>query len=348
VLTGPGLVRAGELHLRASDVILASGAVAVLPDIDGLDRVPHWTSEQALSSAERPARLIVLGAGPIGCELAQVFATFGSEVTVVDSADRPVPREDPALGAAMRTVLETGGVRFRLGVSASRAEPKGAGVRLQLDDGDVLEADRVLVVTGRRPATDDLGLASVGLQPGEHGEVVVDARCRAGSRLWAVGDVTGVAPYTHTANHQAAVVVDEILGRQGHDQTPDALPRAVFTDPPLAATGLTEEAARAAGHDVLVAEVDLRTVSRAGAEGEGPLGPDDASGGLLRLIADRAGRQLLGAGAIGPNADEWIAEATLAVRAEVPLEVLADVVRAFPTYAQAYTTGYRDLLDQLA
>ena len=219
---------------------------------------------------------------------------------------------------------------------------------MHLDDGSAVEADRLLVVTGRRPATDGLGLDAVGIEAGESGEVVVDARCAAAPGVWAVGDVTGVAPYTHTANHQAHVVVDEILGRRGHDQTPDALPRAVFTEPPLAATGLTEAQARERGHDVVVAEVDLCTVSRAGAEGEGPLGPKDASGGLLRLVADRAERRLLGAGAIGPGADEWIAEATVAVRARVPLEVMADVVRAFPTYAEAYVTGYRSLLDQLA
>lgn len=239
-------------------------------------------------------------------------------------------------------------MQFRFGVRAERAEPVGAGVRLHLDDGTAVDGDRVLLVTGRRPATDDLGLDTVGVRPGEHGEIEVDLRCRVGPGLWAVGDVTGVAPYTHTANHQARIVADEILGRPGHDMTPEALPRAVYTDPPLAATGLTEQQARDAGHDVLVAEVDLRIVSRAGAEGDGPLGPPDASGGLLRLVADRAERRLLGASAIGPAADEWIAEATVAVRARVPLEVMADVVRAFPTFAEAYVTGYRDLLDQLA
>lgn len=348
MLDGPGRVRVGSDVLLGSEIVLDTGSVPVTPPLDGLDEVPHWTSAQALTLPDRPARLVVLGAGPVGCELAQVYATFGTEVTVIDPADRPVPAEDPALGALMRAVLESEGVRVRAGVAPLRAEPIGGGLRLHLDDGTVVEADRALVVTGRRPATDDLGLASVGVQPGSGGRVHVDPRCRAGEHLWAVGDVTGVAPYTHTANHQAAIVVDEILGRPCHEMTPDALPRVVYTDPPLAATGLTEAQARAAGRDVIVAEVDLCTVSRAGAEGEGPLGPADASGGLLRLVADRAECRLLGAGAIGPGADEWITEATLAVRARVPLYVLADVVRAFPTYAEAYTAGYRSLLGQLA
>ncbi len=346
VLAGPGRVQVGAETLAAAQIVLDTGSVPVHPPVVGLDDVPTWTSDQALSSPDRPARLIVLGAGPIGCELAQVFSTYGSAVTVIDTADRPVPREDPELGALLQDVL--GDVTWRFGVSAEKAERGGGGVRLHLDDGTTVAGDRVLIVTGRTPATHELGLGSVGLEPGDHGEVVVDARCRATEGIWAVGDVTGVAPYTHTANHQARVVVDEILGRPGHDQTPDALPRVVFTDPPLAATGLTEAQARDAGHDVVVAEVDLATVSRAGAEGDGALGPKDASGGVLRLIASRSERRLLGAGAIGPGADEWIAEATVAIRARVPLEVMADVVRAFPTYAEAYTAGYRSLLGQLA
>jgi pyruvate/2-oxoglutarate dehydrogenase complex dihydrolipoamide dehydrogenase (E3) component len=347
VLEGPGRVRTDAGVVQGQHVVLGTGSVPVWPPVDGLRDVPTWTSDEALSATDRPARLAVLGAGPIGCELAQVYARFGSQVIVIDTAERAVSREDPALSAAMAKVLEADGVGLRLGVTVTRAEPYGAGVRLQLDHGEVIEADRVLVVTGRRPTTDGLGLASVGLSPGDDGEVVVDRRCRAGDHLWAVGDVTAVAPYTHTANHQARVVTDEILGRPRHEMTPDALPRVVFTDPPLAAAGLTEQQARDAGHDVITAEVDLCTVSRAGAEGEGALGPKDASGGVLRLIADRTAQVLLGAGAVGPDADSWITEATLAIRARLPLDILVDVVRPFPTYAEAYTTAYRDLVEQL-
>ncbi len=344
VLDGPGRVRTASGVLQGHHVVLGSGSSPVWPSVDGLRDVPTWTSDQALSGTDRPARLAVLGAGPIGCELAQVYATFGSRVTVIDTAERAVSREEPALGIAMAKVLESEGARLRLGVTVTQAERYDAGARLHVDNGEVIEADRVLVVTGRRPNTNGLGLASVGLSVGEGGEVVVDRYCRAGDRLWAVGDVTGIAPYTHTASHQARIVTDEILGHRGHGMTPDALPRVVYTDPPLAAIGLTEQQARDAGHDVITAEVDLSTVSRAGAEGEGPLGPKDAAGGVLRLIADRAAQVLLGAGAVGPDADSWITEATLAIRARVPLEILADVVRPFPTYAQAYTTAYRDLL----
>jgi pyruvate/2-oxoglutarate dehydrogenase complex dihydrolipoamide dehydrogenase (E3) component len=347
VLDGPGrvLTDAGVVH--GHDVVLGTGSVPMWPPVDGLRDVPTWTSEEALSASDRPARLAVLGAGPIGCELAQVYATFGSHVTVIDTAERPVSREDPALGDAMADVLKAGGIRLRLGSTVTRAARYRAGALLQMDDGGVIEADRVLVVTGRRPAIDGLGLHSVGVSPGTDGEVVVDELCRAGDHLWAVGDVTAVAPYTHTANHQASIVIDELLGRPRHVMTPDALPRVVYTEPPLAATGLTERQARAAGHDVITAEIDLCTVSRSGAEGDGALGPKDAAGGILRLIADRETHALLGAGAVGPDADSWITEATLAVRAQVPLGILADVVRPFPTYAEAYTAAYRHLLKQV-
>jgi dihydrolipoamide dehydrogenase len=343
-LAGPGRVRTPEGVVECQDIVIATGSAGTWPPVDGLSDVPTWTSEQALSSPERPARLAVLGAGPIGCELAQVYARFGTTVTLIDEASRVVAAEDPALSAALAEVLRADGVTFRLGRTVSRATSSDAAAVLELDDGDHVEADRVLVVTGRHPQTDALGLDTVGIEPGEDGEIVVDDRCAAGEHLWAVGDVTAIAPYTHTANHQARVVVNAILGRPGLGATTTAIPRSIFTEPPLAATGLTEKQAIDAGYDVITAEVDLCTVSRAGAEGEGPLGPTDASGGILRLIADRENHVLLGAGAVGPFADSWLTEATLAIRAKVPLEVLADVIRPFPTYAEAFTTAYRDLL----
>jgi dihydrolipoamide dehydrogenase len=346
VLAGPGRVHTPKGVLTCDDIVVATGSAATWPPIDGLSDVPTWTSDQALSSEERPARLAILGAGPIGCELAQVYATFGSTVTLIDEASSVVSAEDPALSSALAEVLRAIGVRFRLGRKVSQAEQEDGAAVLVLDDGDRVTADRVLVVTGRHPKTDSLGLDTVSVEPGDRGEIVIDDRCAAGDHLWAVGDVTGVAPYTHTANHQARVVVDAILGRPSLGATTRAIPRSVFTDPPLAATGLTEQQARDAGYDVITAEVDLCMVSRAGAEGEGPLGPKDSAGGVLRLVADRTDQVLLGAGAVGPAADSWLAEATLAIRARVPLEILADVIRPFPTYAEAFTTGYRDLLGQ--
>ena len=346
-LDGPGRVDVDGRILVTAVVVLDTGSVPVIPDIEGLEDVPTWTSDEALSQSERPARLAILGGGPIGCELAQAYSAFGTEVTLIDPSGL-VPSEDPQSGALMQRVLQTDGVRVRLGASPRKAYVRDDDVVLLLAGGEEVLADRVLVVTGRRPATEGLGTDSMGLELNDDGSVPVDARCRVTEGVWAVGDVTGIAPYTHTANHQAGVVRDEILHRPGHDMTPDALPRAVFTEPPLAGTGLTEKQARDRGFDVVTVEVDLADVSRAGAEGDGPLGPDNASGGLLRLIADARTSTLVGAAAIGPNADSWLPEATLAIRARVPIRVLADVVRPFPTYNEAFTLGYATLLAKTA
>lgn len=344
-VTGPDTVEVGGRVLTTAHIVLDTGSVPIVPDIDGLDDVATWTSDQALSSPDRPRSLVIVGGGPIGCELAQAYSGFGTTVTVVDTSPRPVDKEDPALGDAMRVVLEHDGVTFVPDARPQHARNDGDLVVLDLEDGRTVTGERVLLVTGRKPATEGLGAQSAGGALDDRGAVVVDDRCRAAPGVWAVGDVTGIAPYTHTANHQAHVVVDDIGGgARGLRVHADALPRAVYTDPPLAATGLTEQQARDRGIDVVVAEVDLADVSRAGTEGQGPLGPDDAAGGILRLIADRERQVLVGAGAIGPDADSWITEATLAVRAKLPLDLLAEVVRPFPTYAEAFTLGYRALL----
>ncbi|MHA3701161.1 dihydrolipoyl dehydrogenase family protein [Jatrophihabitans sp. YIM 134969] len=348
-ITGPGQVEIDGRRLTADRIVLDTGSTPVIPDIDGLDDVPTWTSDQALSSDERPDRLLIVGGGPIGCELAQAYSAFGTEVTVIDTSDRPVSAEDPALGAAMLQVLRHNGVHLMLEARPEKAFREGDDVVLQLEDGRRVTGDRVLLVTGRKPATDALDATKAGVELDESGAVVVDDRCRAADGVWAVGDVTGVAPYTHTATHQAAVVVDDIGGGELALRVhADALPRAVYTDPPLAATGLTEQQARDTGADIVVAEVDLADVSRAGTEGDGPLGPENSSGGILRLVADRTRRVLVGAGAVGPDADSWITEATLAIRAQIPIDLLAEVVRPFPTFAEAFTAGYRELRGQLS
>jgi dihydrolipoamide dehydrogenase len=272
--------------------------VPVWPDIDGLDTVPVWTSDEALTARERPRRLLVLGGGPIGCELAQAYSAFGTEVTIVDTSDRLLPHEDPPISQAMMTIERAAAVRLELGAGPERVEPHDGGVRMHLENGRTLEADRLLLVVGRRPATDGLRATAAGARMGPDGQIEIDRQCRAADRLWAIGDVTAIAPYTHTANQQARVVVD----------------------------------------------VDLAEVSRAGAQGEGPLGPKDSSGGVLRLVADPGTRRLIGAAAVGPNADAWIGEAAPAIRAGIAIELLADVVRPFPTYAEAFTLGYDRLL----
>ena len=331
-VTAAGVVTVDGEDLGWTDLVIATGSSPVRPDLPGLDRVPTWSSDEALSAQERPASLLVLGGGAVGCELAQVHARFGTRVTLVESGPRLAGKEEPSIAERLAQVLRDDGVDVRLGVEAERFEQGGAGARAHLSDGTAVDAERVLVATGRKPTTDGLGLEVLGID----GDVEVDAHCRVEGQehVWAAGDVTGIAPYTHTASYQARVVADNLLGGS---RTADyrAIPRAVYTEPAVASVGMAEEQAREEGLDPITAVMDLGEVARTSTEGSG--------GGRLVLTADRARGVLIGAAAIGPRADEWLAEATVAIRAEVPLDVLVDVVHAFPTFGEAYEPPLREL-----
>jgi len=339
-VTAPGEVRVGGEVLEWDDLVVATGSRPVVPPIEGLDDVPWWTSDQALTSGERPNRLVVLGGGPVGCELGQVYARFGTTVTIVEAGAGLVDNEEPEVAAALTSALEDEGIAVRCGSEVKRVEPgPGGGVRVHHTTsggaGDPVDADRLLVVTGRRPNVDEIGLEVLGIDPSE---LAVDDRCRVvgAPRVWAAGDVNGVAPYTHAANHQAGVVVAGLLGRDEVDDR-SAVPRCVYTEPAVAAVGLTRAAAEEAGIEVACSTFDPGETARAAS--------DEAGGGVVVLVADARRSVLVGASLVGPHADEWLGQLTLAVRAAVPLAVLADVVQAFPTYSEALTPALRALLD---
>lgn len=338
----PGVVDAEGRELGYTDLVLATGSTAVTPDVDGLDRVPTWSSDEALSAQDRPASLLVLGGGAVGCELAQVHVRFGVTVTLVEPADQLAGKEEPSIAAALATALRKDGIDVRVGVEVERFGATEDGRACgHLSDGTTVEADRVLVATGRKPSSEGIGLDVLGVEPTKSGAVSVDDHCRVEGQehVWAAGDLTGVAPYTHGANYQARTVVANLLGG---DRTTDyrAIPRAIYTTPAVASVGMAEEQARAEGIDAITAVMDVGDVARASTEGAG--------GGRLVLTADRKRGVLIGAAAIGPRADEWLSEATLAIRAEVPLSVLADVVHAFPTFGEAFEPPLRELADKTA
>jgi dihydrolipoamide dehydrogenase len=276
----------------------------------------------------------------VGCELAQVYARFGVDVTLIDAADRLIAAEEPSISKVLAEVLRSDGVDVRVGVEVTLAEPADdGGAHLLLDDGSTVEAERVLVTVGRAPNVDDIGLGALDIDPGDTGlEVDPDCRVTGHEHVWAAGDVTGIAPFTHTANYQARIVTENLLGGSARADY-RAIPRCVYTDPAVASAGLTPDQADEKGIDVVTATFDVGQTARSSADGD--------TTGRLVLVADRGRGVLVGAAAIGPHADEWIGEATVAIRAEVPIHVLADVVHAFPTFSEAYEPPLRELAGSL-
>jgi pyruvate/2-oxoglutarate dehydrogenase complex dihydrolipoamide dehydrogenase (E3) component len=323
-LAGAGRVEVdGELH-TAADIVVATGSEAVIPPVPGLRALPGvWTNREATGLTEVPSRLLVLGGGPIGVETAQAVRRLGAEVAVVEGMDHLLPREPASLGEALGQVLRDEGVELHFGSHASAVRLEDGEYVLSFPEGPELRGDRLLVATGRRPRVDGLGLDTVGIEPGRAG-IEVDARMRAGDGLWAIGDVTGIWPLTYVGKYQGRVAADNILGgyREAHY---DAVPRVVFTDPQVAAVGDAEGVVEAT---VQLADVP-RTATYTRAYADRP--------GFLTLVSD--GERLTGAHAVGPEAGEWLQQATLAIRAELPLELLDDVIQPFPTFSEAFLHG---------
>jgi len=274
-----------------------------------------------------PRRLVILGGGPVGVEMAQAVRRLGGEAAVADMAEHLLPREPAPLGAALSEALRREGIELVLGVSATEARRDGDDYVLAFDDGRELRGDRLLVAAGRRPRVEGLGLETVGVAADPHG-IPVDAHMRAGDGLWAIGDITGIWPLTHVGKYAGRVVAANILG-EPREANFDAVPRVVFTDPQAAAVGAGE--ARYQGTAMLAEVAKTATYTRAYAE----------SNGFMTLLSD--GDRLTGAYALGPEAGEWLQQATLAIRARVPLDVLRDTIQPFPTFSEIYVAALKAL-----
>lgn len=337
-IMGRGVITVDGREFGWTDLVLATGSAAVIPPVDGFEAIPCWTSDDAWSASELPPSMLVLGGGPVGCELAQTFARFGSHVVLVEAEDRLIDGEDPRIGRELATLLSDDGIDLRLGVEAESARPAEEGAHVRLSDGHQVTVARVVVATGRKPGV-DVGLGALGIEPTKAG-VTVDERCRVEGQhhVWAAGDVTGVAPFTHTATYQAGIVAGNLLGGDARADY-RAVPRSIYTDPNVLGVGLRPDQATEQGLDVAVATQDLADTARYVAEG--------SAGGLLLLVADRARGVLVGGTAVGPHAAEWMHEVVLAIRAEVPLVVLVDTVHAFPSWSEALDPPLRELADQL-
>jgi pyruvate/2-oxoglutarate dehydrogenase complex dihydrolipoamide dehydrogenase (E3) component len=308
VVPEPGIVRVDGQELPYDKLVIATGSSPVIPPVvEGLD---YWTNKEATETTEVPGTLLVLGGGPVGCELAQFFARAGSKVTLVEAGERLLARVDAEAAALVQAALEEDGVEVRLGEAASNSL--------------LLAFDRVLVATGRLANVE--GLDALGLTVSRRG-IEVDERLRAAENVWAIGDVTGIAQFTHLGKYQARVAAYDLTGR---DVRADyrAIPATVFTDPQLATVGTLEGR---------IARWELTSTSRLSTY-ERP-----KRRGFVKVAADPERRVLNGAVAVGPEAGEWLQQLTLAVRAEVPIETLLDVIPPFPTFSEAVFLALREL-----
>jgi pyruvate/2-oxoglutarate dehydrogenase complex dihydrolipoamide dehydrogenase (E3) component len=331
-LAGPGVVEVDGVPHAARHVVVATGSDPVVPPVPGLRELAGaWTNREVTGMKAVPRRLLILGGGPVGVEMAQAVRRLGGEVALVEGAGRLLAREPAPLGEALGECLRKDGVELFLGARATAAARDGEDYVLTLDGGRQLRGDRILVATGRRPRMPE-GLDTVGATEGPHG-LVVDARLRAGDRLWAVGDVTGIRQLTHVGKYQGEVVASNILGesREAHYE---AIPDVVYTDPQAASVGVAEDRFSATAPLSQVAKTATYTHAYA------------QSNGFLTLLSD--GERLTGAYALGPEAGEWLQQATLAVRARVPLPVLRDVIQPFPTFSEIYADALKALASQIA
>src|SRR3954469_21556792 len=327
-LAGTGVVEVDGTRYTADHVVVACGADPVIPPIPGLrDLDGIWTNREVTAMKAVPRRLLIVGAGPVGVEMAQAVARLGGDVVLVEGADHVLDREPAPLGEALGDVLRTDGIDLIVAVHATAAGRDGDDYVLVLDDGTELRGERLLVATGRRPRVDGIGLENVGIDPDPHG-IPVDTHLRAGEGLWALGDVTGIWPLTTTGKYQGDIVAANILG-EPRVANYDALPRVVFTDPQAATVGASD--ARFSGSAPISGVSRTATYTRAYAE----------SNGFLTLLSD--GERLTGAYALGPEAGEWLQQATLAIRAHVPLDVLSDTIQPFPTFSEIYIAALKDL-----
>jgi pyruvate/2-oxoglutarate dehydrogenase complex dihydrolipoamide dehydrogenase (E3) component len=332
-LAGTGVVEVDGVRYTADHVVLANGADAFVPPVPGLRELEGvWGTNEATGMKAVPRRLVVLGGGAAGVELAQVVCRLGGEVVLVEGAERVLSREPAPLGVALGEALRRDGIELVLGIHATAASRDGDEFVLGLEDGQELRGDHLLVATGRRPRVEGIGLETVGIDAKAHG-VPVDAQMRAGERLWAVGDITGIWQLTHVGEYQGEVVASNILGepREAHYE---AVPRVTYTDPQAAAVGATEAEFSATAPLSEVARTATYTHAYA------------KSNGFLTLLSD--GEQLTGAYALGPDAGEWMQQATLAIRARVSLDVLRDTIQPFPSFSEIHAAALKALRLQIA
>lgn len=326
----------GRTFTARRGFVLGTGTEPVVPPIEGLKDVDFWTNRDAIEAKDVPRSIVILGAGPIGLELGQVFNRFGSKVTFVELFDHALAYDEPEIGAAVAHVLRDEGMELHTGVSARRVKAVPDGVGIDLSDGRTLSAERILVATGRRANLAGLGLENVGLEPDAR-SIEVDGHMRAGDGVWAVGDITGKGQFTHVAVYQGRIAAADILGREHSIADYAAVPRVTFMDPEVASVGLTAENACEAGINVRVGLTETKTTARGWIHGLG------AEHGVIKLVGDVDRKTLVGGSVMGPAAGEVVGFLALAVKEKVPIRNLRELIYPYPTFVR----GIEDALRQL-
>lgn len=330
-IAGPGRVAVGDSEFETEQIVISTGSDPLIPPVPGLRELEGvWTNREVTGMSEVPRHLLVLGGGPVGVEMAQAVRRMGASVTLVEGMDHLLPGEPAPLGEGLAEAFGSEGIELRLGEHASAVRRDGEEFVLQFEQGPELRGDRLLVATGRRPRVGDLGLETVGIEPTKHG-IEVDSRLRAGDKIWAIGDVTGVWPLTYVGKYQGRIVAANLLGGD-READYSAVPRVVFTDPQAASVGEAEGAR--------TATVQLSGVARTSTFTRAY----DTRPGFMTLVSD--GERLIGAYALGPEAGEWLQQATVAIRARVPLEVMNDVIQPFPSFSESFLDTLTDLVAQ--
>jgi pyruvate/2-oxoglutarate dehydrogenase complex dihydrolipoamide dehydrogenase (E3) component len=327
----PGVVEVDGQELPYDRLVLATGSRPLIPPIDGLDSVEYWTNRDATRTHRVPQSLVVMGGGPVGAELTQFFSRMGSKVTIVERGDHLLGRVHSDAGGLIGDAFREEGIDVRLGVAVERVEP---GIKLHLSDGSTLETERLLIATGRRPNVERLGLDELGVRTSPRG-VEVDERLRAADDVWAIGDITGVAQFTHVGKYQARVAAADMANRRAKADY-RAIPAGIFTDPEVATVGRTE------GDDLVSVSVPLTSLPRLSTY-ERP-----KREGLVRVFAEPRQRVLVGAVCVGPQAAEWLGQFTLAIRAEIKVETLVDTIQPYPTFSEGVFYALQELQGSLS
>jgi pyruvate/2-oxoglutarate dehydrogenase complex dihydrolipoamide dehydrogenase (E3) component len=328
----------GELRVRVGDdvlvartaVAIATGSAAAVPPIDGLESVDYWTNREATSAREVPASLVVLGGGAVGVEMAQVYATLGAKVTLVEGAERVLTKNEPFASEEVAEGLRSFGVDVRVDANATAARADGDGIALELDGGESVGGEKLLVAVGRRPRVDGIGLESVGIEPDGYLEVDDQMRVQGNDWLYAIGDVNGRALLTHMGKYQGRLCGDHVAGKDVEAVADRfGVPQVVFTEPQVAAVGKTLDEAREAG--VEARAVDVESSGTAGASFVGKDVP-----GTSRIVVDEERRVIVGATFVGAETGEWLHAATIAIVGEVPLDRLWHAVPSYPSRSEVW------------